>query len=519
MHFPTPLSLLLLGAGALALPASPQAPLSVPHAPKDAQVLVLGGGMAGITAARALHAAGVTDVVVVEAGAELGGRMQSHRFGARGREYTVELGANWVQGTRRGDGPENPVWTLAKKHGLKTQKSKYFDGLTTYNESGQVDFRHHVKASSKNFDRLVASAGMRVPEGLVDASARTGYSLTGSHPHTAEEMAAEYYQFDWEFTTSPEESSWLACAWNNNHTFDTFSEVNLMSLDGRGFKTLVQAEAAAFLKPSQIRLNSVVTRIKYDAHGVEVTLADDTTLTAEYVICTFSLGVLQHGDVEFEPALPSWKVEAIHSMTMGEYTKIFLQFPENFWFPTETALFASRTRGRYPVWQSLDHAHFLPGSGILFGTVTGAFARRIAALPRAQVLQEVLDTLRTMFPGRAIPPPDAFFYKPWGADPRFRGAYATWPPGFVAEHHVNLRADVGAWGVAGADAQGRGQEAGRVWFAGEAGSLRYFGYLHGAYFEGADIGARVAQCVLRRGDCRGLEHVEVVRNVRPYGGV
>ena len=45
--------------------------------------------------------------------------MLSHTFGEPGRQYTVELGANWVQGTRTGDGPENPVWTLAKKHGLK----------------------------------------------------------------------------------------------------------------------------------------------------------------------------------------------------------------------------------------------------------------------------------------------------------------------------------------------------------------------------------------------------------------
>ncbi|EKM52553.1 uncharacterized protein PHACADRAFT_126448 [Phanerochaete carnosa HHB-10118-sp] len=496
--------------------------------------------MAGITAARALHEAGVTDFIVVEAGHELGGRLMSHRFGAPGREHTVELGANWVQGTRRGDGPENPVWTLAKKHGVRTQRSAYFDGLTTYNEQGQLDFRHVVDAASKNFDRLVASAGSRLPESLVDASARTGYSITGSHPHTPEEMAAEYYQFDWEFTTSPEESSWLASAWNNNHTFSAFSEENLMSLDPRGFKTLVQAEAAAFLAPAQLRLNATVTAVAYDAHGVRVALADGQTLAADYAICTFSLGVLQHGDVAFVPPLPAWKTEAIHSMTMGEYTKIFLQFPEKFWFDTETALFASRERGRYPVWQSLDHAAFLPGSGVLFGTVTGAFARRVAALPRAAAQAEVLAALQAMFfsddqsqsqsqsgggggggggRARTMPEPDAFFYKTWTSDPRFRGAYATWPPGFVAERHVNLRADVGG-GYVGEDGEERETpRAGRVWFAGEAGSLRYFGYLHGAYFEGQDIGARVARCVLQRGVCPGLEHVEAVRNVRPYGGV
>lgn len=34
------------------------------------------------------------------------------------------------------------------------------------------------------------------------------------------------------------------------------------------------------------------------------------------------------------------------------------------------ALYADSERGRYPVWQSLDHENFLPGSGIVFVTTT-----------------------------------------------------------------------------------------------------------------------------------------------------
>ena len=44
-----------------------------------------------------------------------------------------------------------------------------------------------------NFDKLIASAGARLPKSLVDASARAGYSLTGSRPQTPHERAAEYY--------------------------------------------------------------------------------------------------------------------------------------------------------------------------------------------------------------------------------------------------------------------------------------------------------------------------------------
>jgi phytoene dehydrogenase-like protein len=85
---------------------------SVPHkrnddlGGKDASVLILGGGVAGVIAARTLHNQGITSFKIVEARDEIGGRLKSHKFGAPGRELTVELGANWVQGIQSGTGPE-----------------------------------------------------------------------------------------------------------------------------------------------------------------------------------------------------------------------------------------------------------------------------------------------------------------------------------------------------------------------------------------------------------------------------
>jgi polyamine oxidase len=95
-----------------------------------------------------------------------------------------------------------------------------------------------------------------------------------------------------------------------------FSEEDLLSIDQRGIKYLIQAEAAEFLKPSQVLLQATVATIKYSDSGVSVTLTDGRTLTAQYAICTFSIGVLQNDDVQFNPPLPAWKLEAIHSLTM-----------------------------------------------------------------------------------------------------------------------------------------------------------------------------------------------------------
>ncbi|EMD32755.1 hypothetical protein CERSUDRAFT_108584 [Gelatoporia subvermispora B] len=470
---------------------------------KDARVLILGGGVAGVIAARTLYEQGISDFIIVEAQTELGGRMKSHTFGMQGNQYTVEVGANWVQGTQIGNGTRNPIWALAKKHNLTMHPSDFFESITTYDDTGAYDFLDVLEDSVRNYQKLIASAGGRVPRRLVDMTARSGYSLLGVKPHSRHELAAEYFQFDWEFGATPDETSWLASSWAHNYTFEAaaggFSDDNLLSIDPRGFSTTLRAEADSFLEPHQLRLNSTVATIAHSKRGVQVTLTDGTKLGADYALCTFSLGVLQHDDVKFQPPLPAWKQEAIQSMSMGTFTKIFMQFSKKFWFDTEMALYADYERGRYPVWQSLDHKDFLPGSGILFVTVTGDFSRRIESLPVEYVKSEVLEVLQTMFPDKLIPEPTDFYFQRWHSDPLFRGSYSNWPASFLSEHQANLRADVNE----------------RLWFAGEATSKKHFGFLHGAYFEGQSIGLALTGCI-KGGGCLGLEHVDAVRNAGPY---
>ncbi|KAG5645648.1 hypothetical protein DXG03_005639 [Asterophora parasitica] len=441
-----------------------------------ATVLILGGGVAGVIAARTLHEQGIDNFVIVEARDELGGRLKSTTFARK----TVELGANWIQGTQTGNGPKNPILTLVEKHKVKTAVSHYTGSLTTYDHTGAVDYLDVFDASVDAYNDLVATAGGRVPVNNVDLTSQAAYTLNGVRPRTAHEKAAEYYQFDWEYAQKPDQTSAIASSWANNFTYDPdqggFSEDNLFDLDQRGFKAFLQEEAKEFLKPSQLRLNSIVKKVSWSGSGVKVLLEGGSSLSADYALCTFSVGVLQADDVEFEPRLPSYKREAIASLPMGTYTKIFLQFPQKFWFDTEFALYADPERGRYPVWQSLDHKNFLPGSGIIFVTVTvcaliswsvkaqfimsiqGDYSERIEALPDAQVKSEVLSVLQAMYPNITIPKPLDFMFPRWYSDPLFRGSFSNWPPSFVQQHHDNLRSNVD-----------------RLYFAGEATSQKYFG--------------------------------------------
>ncbi|KAG6844510.1 hypothetical protein H0H87_006335 [Tephrocybe sp. NHM501043] len=448
---------------------------------RHVEVLILGGGVTGVIAARTFHEKGINDFLILEARNEIGGRLRSKTFAGK----TIELGANWIQGAQPADGPANPILTLARKHKLKTQFNDIYG--TTYDHTGAVDYLDVFDKSVDEFVNHTIYSGERLTQNLVDLSSRSAYDLIGAKPQSAHARAAEYFN-------------------NNNFTYRDFSDENFMSIDQRGFKAFIQEEAKEFLKPGQLLLNSTVKTVSWSSSGIKAGLKDGSFISADYALCTFSLGVLQNDDVQFVPRLPAYKAEAIESMKMATYTKIFLKFPKKFWFGTEViaqlALYADPERGRYPVWQSLDHKLFLPGSSIVFVTVTGDYSERIEALSDSQVKSEVLSVLQSMYPNLTIPAPSDFYFPRWHSDPLYRGSYSNWPPSFVKQHHDNLRSNVD-----------------RLYFAGEATSVKFFGelrFLHGAYFEGLDVAKSISECIKQQG-CVGFKHFNETKNAIPYG--
>jgi polyamine oxidase len=148
--------------------------LAASHVVKT-KVAVLGGGMAGIIAARTLHEQGIQDFVVVEARTELGllshlgckkttihhllhrsvgGRMQDV---ALGNGVKVELGPNWVQGLGEG-ATQNPIYTLALKHKLVDVFSDP-DNLTTFDNHGPVNMDPELDAFDDAWTSFLAAAG------------------------------------------------------------------------------------------------------------------------------------------------------------------------------------------------------------------------------------------------------------------------------------------------------------------------------------------------------------------------
>jgi hypothetical protein len=118
--------------------------------PSDFQVLILGGGVTGVMAAETLHRRGVDNFKIVEARETLGGRMKSFSFGAAGREYVLELGADWIHGTQTDDGPSNPIFDLARKHNLLTQPNQYHGSMSMFWQIRMLFVRLPISSTFSN---------------------------------------------------------------------------------------------------------------------------------------------------------------------------------------------------------------------------------------------------------------------------------------------------------------------------------------------------------------------------------
>ena len=172
-----------------------------------------------------------------------------------------------------------------------------------------------------------------------------------------------------------------------------------------------------------VHYNTIVKEIIYGQpleKGVTIITESNKiqkTFQADYVIVTFSLGVLKSKDVLFTPTLPPWKVESLMRFHMTIYTKIFFKFKANFWGDKEFTYFASQTRGYYPIWQSI------PGN-ILFVTVTGSESKRLERMSDDDVFKEAMAVLKLLFKSKFQKPIDMVFPR-WGIDPFFRGSYSN----------------------------------------------------------------------------------------------
>ncbi|XP_021718950.1 polyamine oxidase-like [Chenopodium quinoa] len=448
--------------------------VTLASAASSPSVIIVGAGMSGISAAKDLHDQGVKDFIFLEATDRIGGRIHKTEFAG----HAVEMGANWLHGV--GGPRKNPMYEIAKEIKLRSFYSDWNNiSYNSYKQEGgryskeEVDAALDMAESNEDYaeelsERLSAKKGKDDDMSLLAAE-----RLNHREPKTPLEKMIDFYSFDGEQAESPRVTSLKHIIPRPEYTL--FGENDYFVADSRGFESIVHHIAKTYLtytndtlNDPRVIFNQVVKEVDYSNSGiVTVKTEDGNEYTAQAVILSPSVGVLQSGLISFKPELPFWKRRAIAEFSLGIYTKIFLKFPKKFWPTgkgTEFFFYAHERRGYYAFWQQLEMEY--PGSNILMVTVTDDESKRVEAQPDEKTKAEAMEVLRKIF-GDDIPDATEILIPRWYSDRFYKGTFSNWPVGYTIKKHNNLKAPVE-----------------NVFFTGEHTHAQLFGYADGAYYAG-----------------------------------
>jgi monoamine oxidase len=419
------------------------------------KILVVGGGVSGLAAARELHSSGF-QVTVLEGRERLGGRVWTHR----GLGVAVDMGASWIEGVKG-----NPLTDLARQFAADTRETD-FESVILFDRDGRRLSESEAEAINRNYEELLEEA--QALAGRLNKDISYGEAI--QRVLAGEELSAEEQRaLDWAVSAAALEGAadleQLSLLYSDE---DEGFEGESFLFPG-GYDQIVQGLARGL----EIRLGQRVTRIEHSPRGVRVT-TDKGQWEGDRAVVTLPLGVLRRGSVKFVPELPKAKQEAIHRLDMGVLNKVVLRFPRMFW-PAEPHFlsYMSDRKGEFPVFMNWHH---FTGAPALMAFTAGKFGRSLEPLSDNEVAQGMMAVLRKMF-GSAIPEPDSGVRARWASDPFAGGSYSHISVGATPQDYDRLAEPV----------------ENRLFFAGEATIRQYPATVHGAFLSGVREAKRIAQ--------------------------
>lgn len=423
---------------------------------RSEQILVVGAGMAGLSAARTLHDKGYA-VTLLEARERIGGRVWTSRAWA---DAPLDMGASWIHGIRG-----NPITALADTIGVETIVTDY-DNAILYDVDGNLLADRAWREVEKYEDDVTSAIEQAEAEGWSDE-----YSLEAAIAEVIdiEALSDQEKRRLNRFLNSSIEQEWaadvaeLSVAYGNDDEGFGGDDVVFPN----GYDDIIKHVA----RELDIRLGHVVERITYNEESVSIT-TNKGRFKADRAIITLPLGVLQSGIVLFEPPLPTAKQDAIDRLGFGVLNKLYLRFPHVFWQKRpEWMSYLSAERGEWSEWFNMvpyiDQPILLAFNGARFG-------RAIEALSDEEMVAEAMAVLRNMY-GDEIPAPDAWQITRWASDPFAFGSYSFPAVGTNRQTREALAEPV----------------ANRLFFAGEATEPGYSATVHGAYMSGQREAERI----------------------------
>jgi monoamine oxidase len=446
-------------------------PIRLEGDPKGASVLVLGAGLAGMTAALELRKAGYTVQVL-----EFNGRAGGRNWTLRGGDRFTELGGftqvcEFERGLYINPGPWRIPYHhralldycrrlgvalepfIQLNHNALLHAARAFDGVPQRIRAVRADFQGQIAellAKATTQRRLDDAVTTEDQEILLQALKSWG-ALDQNYQYNANLISAEYRGYASDpggglaAAAEPSEPVGLSDILKSrlwrylqnfaNYNFQTtmFQPVGGMDMIGKAFAKQIG---------DVIRYNSTVTAIRQDDRGVTVTYVDTAdpkntqTAVADWCVCTIPLSILSQLPIDVSADVKS----AISAVPYAAAVKIGLQFKRRFW-EEDDAIYGGISYTDLPIRQiaypntGFNHS----GRGVLLGAYLfdGANAFEFTAMPPAERVARAVEF------GAAIHPqyPAEFengIAVAWHRMPFTLGCSGDWSEVARAQHYRNL---------------------------------------------------------------------------------
>jgi monoamine oxidase len=443
----------------------------------DTDVVVVGAGLAGLAAARALTDAGL-DCVVLEARDRVGGRTLSV---VEEPGVVIDHGGQWLGPT------QDRALAWVERLGIETFTT-YYDGDNLQLRNGGISrYQGAIPTSDPLMaaDLVEAMVALTMAAMSVDPAAPWEHPLADQLDGTTVEswISAQDFSDDAKewlrlvcravFPAEPREISLL------HALFYVRSAGSLEKLLGvvnaaqetrfvHGAQQLSERMAEPIA--ARIRLGERVTRIDHGEDGVTVH-TDSATVTGRRVIVTLPPALA--GRLRYDPPLPGMRDQLTQRSWMGSVIKVHAVYDEPFW--RADGLSGQVTADTGPVRVTFDNSPSSGSPGVIVGFLEADDARQGSLLSAEDRRAAVLDGLASYFGDRARTPV-AYYEKSWMEEEFTRGCYVgIMAPGTWYSYGPALREPIGP-----------------IHWAGTETAVVWNGYMDGAIRSGEDAAAAIA---------------------------
>ena len=371
--------------------------------------IILGAGLAGLSAARILQKKG-WEVTILEARNRIGGRVFSHRM-AENPSLTCELGAEWI-----GASHERMIG-LCRDLGLKLLDHR-FDvsllrngvvrapsawGLSAEGERALQEFYTKVgnysEQQNRELDRIDWWTKLRElglsDEDILLRELNDSTDFGESIRHVSAYAAAAEYS-----VSSPTDEMDFKVEGGNSRITDAL-------VDRIGLNVIRRGE----------RAQKVVQR-----NGMVTVSTKDREYTGDACICTLPVASLRK--ISFEPPLPQSQSDALSQLQYARIVKASVLYAERFWGPDNFSILTDRTSHFY--FHSTKNQHGV--EGILTSYTIGDKADVIANQQDSAKMDIIANDIRPVHASAPSLAKGIAAYA-WQRDPSSEGAYALYRPG------------------------------------------------------------------------------------------